>query len=703
LYADLDYKKIQILNSTFESNKINNVSSTYGGAFRTRRARLILSNCVFKNNIAAKVVNNQSAFRHDTIQLNAFTTNNIIANCIFYENKSAENTIYVDVNNSTNDIIENCLFYGNITTNTGRGTVELLEFRGIVRNCIISGNNNTRNAGSPNSAGLYIYAGHPRIENCIITGNRSYYNGGAIFLEQNASLDLKNCLVVGNQTMNGGAGIYIYEPGNINILNSTFAFNNVDSSAGLGSFIYINPSNIRINITNSIIWRNTVLNTNGSSISIASVNITNNFINISYSDLAGGLSNIYEYSKGNPTNYFIEGTNIYTDPLFPILDKGTWTSKVYNTAIGMTIFTDTNKNWNDNIFSGQFINPDITKALMYYIISNNSNSITILGNAITASNNTYNVYSFSPDSKSLVVDRGMSNGMPITDILGKTRYQGIGFDMGAYEVNMPLYVRTNIMGKVIVDKNNKIRGQWQRPQILNTDYLAYFPFEYALGTQLSYSPATNTLTNSLAPTVFDKNSLRFTGGNSYTNNSVDWYKWPQTITMWIKMPSSSQAPSGTVVSIMDTTTNSVYTMYIPSTTGGFIWEVYSNGNYNTKLAISNLSTVFPNDKWVSLALELGGNSSGVTNMALYTNAVLVSYTSSVSAYPLLSPTNNTRCPTFSLGYNHGQNNGIGGLGLGWVGHIDSLQLYNRLLSTNELDYLWRNDTNANGLMIQQFP
>jgi parallel beta-helix repeat protein/predicted outer membrane repeat protein len=101
-------------------------------------------------------------------------------------------------------------------------------------------------------AGIYFYAGSPKIINNIITNNETADAGGGLCIERNSQPSLIGNVIMYNKASRAG-GICDYS-GNIELINNTIAFNASTSSTGGGYYILYAG---QVKFTNNIITNNT--------------------------------------------------------------------------------------------------------------------------------------------------------------------------------------------------------------------------------------------------------------------------------------------------------------------------------------------------------------------------------------------------------------------------------------------------------------
>ena len=198
--------------------------------------------------------------------------------------------------------------------------------RGEDANCIISGLTIRNAYTGGNGGGIYCYNSSPTITNCVITGNYAGTHGGGLFCQNsnctivkcvignNSSANdgggiecwrgkpvLTNCIIANNFANGAGGGADYFDCDNITLRNCTFAKNSANSGGALSCW----DSSITVN--SSIFLANQA--TLGSQIALKT---TSSSVVVSYSDVEGGASAVYD-----PYNGLAWGTgNMDADPCF---------------------------------------------------------------------------------------------------------------------------------------------------------------------------------------------------------------------------------------------------------------------------------------------------------------------------------------------------------------------------------------------------
>lgn len=263
---------LTIVNCTFNQNS--------RGGMRNESSTVALNNCTFTNNKMSGIINQLSSLTLTNCTfsenwnrigggIGSWSTTLNLTDCTFIRNSADIAGGGMDGGTAT---LTNCTFIAN-EANQGGG---LQSDSSTLTNCTFIGNKARYWGGGMRSGS------HDAVSNCIFSGNSAEISGGAIVTGYAGDLILTNCTLTGNSAQNGNA-IASYD-----ILGDLF-LNNLE-------------------VTNCIIWgrNNEIWNDDGSSITI------------SYSDIQGGQTNIYD-----PYGVVIWGEgNIDVDPCFAM--PGYW-------------------------------------------------------------------------------------------------------------------------------------------------------------------------------------------------------------------------------------------------------------------------------------------------------------------------------------------------------------------------------------------
>ena len=311
--------------------------------------------------------------------------------------------------------------------------------------------------------GLYLETLNGNIKNNIFNGNYAGYGGGfriKFFMGEITSN------IFSNNYANEGGGFKISDkgiyPDDAVISNNLLLYNNINKVEKLrGAGFY---SNQNVTIINNTFY--------GGSVSESCVNITNNasesiFKNNIFANLDTAIWEEGELELIINNNNFYNTTNIlyrnnielgndmtYIQLLVPNFsnnydwepelmgentDIGTWTDNpLYDDNNNCTVFTDLNKSWEVNEWTGAMINlsNSTTTKLHFFIIGNSTNQIKVNGNLIDAGlgiiGHTYTIDDYHLKTVSQNIDKGTDVNL-IEDFESDPRPIDNGFDVGADE------------------------------------------------------------------------------------------------------------------------------------------------------------------------------------------------------------------------------------------------------------------------------
>ena len=315
----------------------------------------------------------------------------VVTNCVFAHNVSHYSGTAMYVGGSGTPVVSRCVFNNNFkwgqTTDKGGGAIAVVSPASIaISDCVFAGNGDENAA--PNGGGaIALRNGSSSIVNTLFAGNYTVYNGpGAAIAVINSGtvLDMVNCTISDNTTAGTGTGA-------------------LNAGSGTG-----------VTLKNTILWGNA---------------------GTSPADLAGTASATYSDITSGPS-----GTgNILPaqDPSFEAAVQSTWGSVgTFDPASRTTVLTASGTpNWTVNAYRGFLLNPDNAQKAQFYIVANDANSVTVLGDAqfYASAGETFVIRSYKLQGGSPCKDQATSSGAPAYDLRGVSRSADAGPDMGAYE------------------------------------------------------------------------------------------------------------------------------------------------------------------------------------------------------------------------------------------------------------------------------
>ncbi|NLN93711.1 MAG: DUF1565 domain-containing protein, partial [Candidatus Hydrogenedens sp.] len=400
-------------------NFTQNNASNDGGAICNLAASPAITNCTFMEN---------NAFRYGGAIYNTSSSPEM-TNCNFTENNTSSygGAIY---NSSSSPEMTNCNFTENNASSYG-GAIYNTSSSPEMTNC-----NFTKNNASNDGGALYNYnESSPAITNCNFTKNNAS-NGGALYNYNESSPAITNCNFTENNASSYGGAIWNYNSSSPEITNCSFAANNASNGGALYNYNESSPA-----ITNCIFTENSAIDGGGmynrknSSPVITDCIFTEN--NASWSGA------IYNYDSSSP-----EITNCtFTE------NYATYFGIICNSTSSSPVITNCTFTENNAIDGGTLYNsnssPVITNCILWGNgsdeIQNDQNSSAKItfscieggyegeGNIDTDPLFVDAPHALQLRAASPCIDTGTTDGAPATDILGRSRPQGEGIDMGAYE------------------------------------------------------------------------------------------------------------------------------------------------------------------------------------------------------------------------------------------------------------------------------
>jgi len=491
----------QIAKNTFQNN-----SALYGGAF-------FVSGYIIGNLTENKFINNTVSRDGGGFYVENFLEGNISFN-IFSENSTGEHYykgagFYID-NDLKGSITKNS-FNSNSASKHGGGFYINKNLIGDLINNIFSNNSAKNEAGggfdieknltgdilmntfSGNSAGNYndqsfrilgILEG--KIDKNLFSHESSFYLGA------NGSVPV----IISN---NYFVYRHIVSKQNLFVLNNTFY------GSGVSLFNTANKSQIKNNIfanTYSAIWEEGELN----------LSITNNNFH--------NLTNILHRNNQEmgADSFFIEmllpdtfrdNIDFSPDIRGEDLETGVWTENpVYDVETNMTIFTDTNQDWEEDEWVGAMINlsNSTTKRHHYFIDSNTGTQIKVWGYIVTSTkgqkDHIYSIDDYRLSAESKNIDAGITNNI-LYDFEKQRRPQGAYFDIGADEFFKGEMIHgiahVDPPAKNITDNTATLQAQVNPNELSLTCY-----FEF--GTDTTYGLTTSVLSGYTGSELFLINS-----------------------------------------------------------------------------------------------------------------------------------------------------------------------------------------------------
>jgi hypothetical protein len=410
---------------------------------------------------------------------------------------------------------------------------------------MVNGNTIDRNF----SGGIYIVNGTNMISNNLVTSNKGYSNGGGIYINNGINIINKNIFKSNNAVFAGGG---ILSENSIN----TFSNNTIS-----GNFSNFNGGGIETyNCTNTF---------------------TNNTISGNSSLLGGGffsyndssiLNNNIFWGNDNGSNTTTANADIY----YYSTSKDTWTNNLLQ--LPATDYNSSNSNYlGTNTGTIYATNP---------LFVNASNIAGADGIFRTADDG------LALQATSPAINSGITSGAPATDIIGTTRPQGTGIDMGAYEWFSPCPIgnKLHVDSSVVASGNG---SSWANAFKTLEEALAFTHcctnIDSVLVAQGTYKPIAYPYNGCLPITTLDARNVTFQvdgqlkllggypSGGGIRNSSVN-----------------TTILSGDIGIAGDTTDNCYHVVLCITTNGtqfidGFtIKDGYANGDFNNYFYINSI-------------------------------------------------------------------------------------------------------------------
>jgi len=258
--------------------------------------------------------------------------------------------------------------------------------------------------------GMYNFNCSPMVTNCTFSGNSSYYDGSGMYNRFCPSPTITNCTFSWNSANASAGGVYNYSSSSL-VTNCTFTDNSAEYFAG-GMYNYDSSQTI----SNCTFLGNSSHGFGGAGMynDRCSATVINCVFTGNSGSYGGGMNNdrcsatvINCVFTGNSGSYG-GGMNNYRSSV-TVTNCILWgdsPQEIYNDATSETIITYC------DVQGGYGGEGNIDLDPLFFDTDSED----------------YRLRAASP-----CIDAGTSTGAPATDILGVSRPQGAGFDIGAYE------------------------------------------------------------------------------------------------------------------------------------------------------------------------------------------------------------------------------------------------------------------------------
>lgn len=225
--ASTRFENLVIQNGYAESGGAGGGDGGDGGGMYMRDCTPTLVNCHFLYNRA----NSEAG----ALNVNGSDAHPTLTDCIFIGNEAGDGgAIYLEQSNIT---MTDCRFEGNAATGTTHsdGGAFYLNNRclAVLTGCTFSGNTADRDAGAIYLDGVSSNPESLAMIDCEISNNRAGENGGGIFADFYAILNMENCTVDGNAATAGdGGGIMNVRDSTATLIGCTLSDNTAGGSGG---------------------------------------------------------------------------------------------------------------------------------------------------------------------------------------------------------------------------------------------------------------------------------------------------------------------------------------------------------------------------------------------------------------------------------------------------------------------------------------
>lgn len=304
--------------------------------------------------------------------------------------------------------MSHCVFTDNAAA--AGGGMYLRRCAGVViEDCDFSGNMATEVGADRGSGAIggeaFVVGQDARISRCRFTGNTAPGGRGGAFYATTTGWEVNfiNCLFAGNTAGDVGGGVFlrVYDS---QLINCTF-------SGNTPSAVYVrDASPVAVN---SILWGD------ADEVAIYSGNFSATYTDIDDAALASSSQ------------------NLRADPLWRGAPSGTLAAPAtYNPRTGLTTLTIAGGGWLPNEHAGRTVNPSTLQQRQFLVHANTTNALTVWGDASALGTNGahFSLHDYRLSDASPCLDAANAASAPPGDIEGSARPQGLGVDMGAYEL-----------------------------------------------------------------------------------------------------------------------------------------------------------------------------------------------------------------------------------------------------------------------------
>jgi len=332
-------------------------------------------------------------------------------------------------------ILSHCIISGNVTTGLGGGIYCSRD--AIIDHCTI-----TNNAATGDGGGIYNGFTSPVISNCTIADNTAG-NGGGIFNDGGFAPQISDCLIRGNYASNRGGGICNDEKNNAVITRCTILSNTASARGGgiySGQDSSSNTDDAAPVITNCVVannwatWGGGLYCAERSTSRIVNCTLAGN----TAATAGAGVYVYYRYSYTSIMNSIFYGNVLdaggHADIFFEYFD-GITGSSVNNLRLLYNDFSALVESWHNAGAPYKVGNMALPAGFADYEGPD--------GDPLTGGDGDYHLTQTSQILDKGIPGDGTTFGMvaPADDLEKNSRPQGLGIDLGAYELTnaTPVY------------------------------------------------------------------------------------------------------------------------------------------------------------------------------------------------------------------------------------------------------------------------
>lgn len=414
-------------NATLDGFTITHGTAEYGGGMYNSSAAPTVTNCAFTGN---------SATFGDGGGMYNFSASPSVTNCTFTGNSAEYGDGGGMYNSSASPTVSNCTFSVNSTGYNGGG-MHNSSASPSVMDCTFTGNSATLNGGGGMSNAS---SSSPQVKNCIFDGNFVELGHGGGMYNSSASPTVTNCTFSGNSAEIGdGGGMYNFSA-SPTVTNCVFTGNSAEYGNGGGLYNF----SASPRVTNCTLSGNLAGYYGGGMHNAPASPVVTDcaFTGNSASLYGGGGMSNYSSSSPTVTNCVFGGNSTELGYGGGMYNSSSASSVMFNCTFNNNS-TDRYPGYGSGLYGGS---PRVTNCILWgapdgiyaetptVSYSCVQGGFPGTGNISTNPNfDNASISGLELRADSPCIDTGTSVGASTDDILGVSRPQGAGVDMGAYE------------------------------------------------------------------------------------------------------------------------------------------------------------------------------------------------------------------------------------------------------------------------------